>query len=133
MTNEHNAAVQATRSLAIQRWRLAATLSIAMVAVYFGFIGLVAFRADLLATLLQPGLSLGILLGALVIVAAWLLTYVYVSWANRVYDPALVALRTRHMHANAQSTAQMQSDAPVSSGANTEANTDASLFNGDQP
>ena len=41
----------------------------------------------------MPGLSLGILLGALVIVASWLLTWVYVRWANAHYDPALRALR----------------------------------------
>ena len=64
-----------------------------MVLVYFGFIALVAFKPALLGRLLHEGLSLGILLGALVIVAAWLLTFVYVSWANRVYDPALAALR----------------------------------------
>jgi uncharacterized membrane protein (DUF485 family) len=89
-------AVEATRALAARRWRVAATLTAAMVCVYFGFIALVAYDASLLATLLHEGLSLGILLGALVIVAAWILTYIYVSWANRVYDPALTALREHH-------------------------------------
>lgn len=87
--------VDATRSLAARRWRLAATLTALMVLVYFGFIALVAFRPATLARLLHEGLSLGIVLGALVIVAAWLLTLAYVSWANRVYDPALAALRER--------------------------------------
>ena len=32
--------------------------------------------------LLAPGLSLGMLLGALVIVVAWVLTWIYVRWAN---------------------------------------------------
>jgi len=39
-----------------------------------------------------PGLSLGILLGALVIVTSWLLTWVYVRWANNVYDPRVKAM-----------------------------------------
>jgi uncharacterized membrane protein (DUF485 family) len=43
--------------------------------------------------LLMPGLSLGVLLGALVIVASWLLTWVYVRWANTHYDAGLDALR----------------------------------------
>ena len=38
------------------------------------------------ATGISPGLSLGILLGALVIVFAWVLTLVYVYWANTKYD-----------------------------------------------
>jgi uncharacterized membrane protein (DUF485 family) len=40
-----------------------------------------------------PGLSLGILLGALVIVAAWVLIWIYVRWANRHYDIAVDAIR----------------------------------------
>jgi uncharacterized membrane protein (DUF485 family) len=64
-----------------------------MVITYFGFIALVAFGKGFLASLLAPGLSWGILLGAVVIVGAWLLTYVYVRWANRVYDPAIESLR----------------------------------------
>lgn len=89
-------ALRATRQVAAQRWRIAVALTTGMVVVYFGFIALVAFRPTLLARLLTDGLSLGIVLGAFVIVAAWSLTYVYVTWANRVYDPALAALRARH-------------------------------------
>jgi uncharacterized membrane protein (DUF485 family) len=40
-----------------------------------------------------PGLSVGVLLGALVIVAAWVLTWVYVRWANNHYDAHLRGLR----------------------------------------
>ena len=75
---------------------MAATLSVCMVCIYFGFIALVAYDAPRLGTLLQDGLSLGIVLGALVIVSAWVLTYVYVRWTNQVYDPALHALRAQH-------------------------------------
>ena len=89
-------ALRATRRVADQRWRVAALLTAAMVTIYFGFIALVAFAPGWLATRLSDGLSLGIVLGALVIVSAWLLTYAYVSWANRVYDPALEALRQAH-------------------------------------
>lgn len=84
----------AVRALARRRWIVAITLTAAMVALYFGFIGLVAYRRDVLSTLVTDGLTLGILLGALVIVAAWLLTLVYVTWANRVYDPSLAELRS---------------------------------------
>jgi uncharacterized membrane protein (DUF485 family) len=66
-----------------------------MMIVYFGFILLVAFNKPLLARLVVPGLSLGILTGALVIVAAWILIWVYVRWANRHYDAAVDALRSR--------------------------------------
>ena len=68
------------------RWRVALSLTVAMMVVYFGFILLVAFDKPLLGRLIVPGLSLGMLLGALVIVAAWVLTWVYVRWANTHYD-----------------------------------------------
>jgi uncharacterized membrane protein (DUF485 family) len=80
-------------ALAAARTRVAGALTAAMVVVYFGFILLIAFARPLLATLLWPGLSLGILLGALVIVFSWGLTLGYVRWANRCYDPALDELR----------------------------------------
>jgi uncharacterized membrane protein (DUF485 family) len=76
------------------RWRIAVTLTVAMMVVYFGFVLLVAFDKPLLGTTLMPGLSLGILLGALVIVVAWVLTWIYISWANAHYDSSVDGLRT---------------------------------------
>lgn len=81
------------RALARTRWRVAISLTALMVMVYFGFIVLIAYDKPLMATLVAPGLSLGILLGALVIVASWVLTYAYIAWANRSYDPELERLR----------------------------------------
>jgi len=81
------------RDLSARRWRLALGLTSGVVAVYFGFILLVAFDKALLATLVAPGLSLGILLGALVIVLSWISTLIYVRWANRHYDDALERLK----------------------------------------
>jgi uncharacterized membrane protein (DUF485 family) len=63
---------------------------------YFGFILLVAFGRHILARRLIPGLTLGILLGALVIVASWVLTWIYVRWANTHYDPKVRSLAARH-------------------------------------
>ena len=75
------------------RWRIAITLTIAMMLTYFGFILLVAFNKPLLGTLVAPGLSLGILLGALTIVIAWVLTWIYIAWANRHYDTSIRGLK----------------------------------------
>lgn len=79
-------------TVAEARWRVAIALTVAMIALYFGFILLIAYAPALLARRLLPGLSLGILLGALVIVASWVLTWVYVRWANTHYDAALAKL-----------------------------------------
>jgi uncharacterized membrane protein (DUF485 family) len=80
------------RVLAAKRWRIALSLTAVMIVIYFGFIALIAYDRPFLATLLAPGLTVGILLGALVIVASWLLTYGYVRWANTHYDAALRAI-----------------------------------------
>ena len=77
------------------RWRIAISLTIAMMVAYFGFILLVAFNKPLLGTLVTRGLSLGMLLGALVIIVAWVLTWTYVRWANTHYDASLDRLRER--------------------------------------
>jgi uncharacterized membrane protein (DUF485 family) len=83
------------RQLDAARWRVATALTTAMMVLYFGFILLIAFNKPLLGTVLVPGLSLGILLGALVIVAAWVLIWIYVRWANVHYDEAIDAIRRR--------------------------------------
>ncbi len=79
--------------LAAQRWRIALQLTGAMLAIYLGFILLVAYAKKAMGTQLLPGLSLGILLGALVIVSAWVLNAIYVRWANGVYDEAIRKIR----------------------------------------
>ena len=58
-------------------------LSVIMIVIYFGFILLVAYDKPLLGTQIVPGLSWGILLGALVIVSAWVLTAIYVAIAKK--------------------------------------------------
>ncbi len=86
---------QAIAKLAAEQWRLALRLTAAMMAVYFGFILLVAWAKPLLGTLLVRGLSLGTLLGALVIVFAWLFIWIYVRWANSHYDQTVASLREK--------------------------------------
>lgn len=85
-------ATEQIRALARKRGWIAVFLTSLMIVIYFGFIALIAFNKDMLARKIVPGLSLGILLGALVIVASWLLTWFYVWWANAHYDTALKAI-----------------------------------------
>jgi uncharacterized membrane protein (DUF485 family) len=87
--------IRSLRALANQRWRISLWLTGAMMFVYFGFILLVAFNKELMGKTLVPGLSIGILLGVLTIITAWVLIYVYVSWTNKNYDDQLESLRKR--------------------------------------
>jgi uncharacterized membrane protein (DUF485 family) len=79
--------------LAAARERIALIFTSLMVLLYFGFIALVAFAPGILARLIVPGLSLGILLGAIVIVASWLLTWMYVRWMASHYDSEIERLK----------------------------------------
>lgn len=83
---------EAVRALARARWRVAIALSIVVFILYFGFILAVGFAKEAMAGEIVPGLSLGILLGALVIIGAWVTTWIYVAWANRHFDARLSAL-----------------------------------------
>lgn len=85
--------MHAVTKLAAERWRFSLWLTVAMMVIYFGFILLIAYNKPLLGTLIVPGLSLGILLGALVIVAAWILVYIYVRWTNSYFDKKISNLR----------------------------------------
>jgi len=80
-------------AVARARRRVALGLTVAMMVIYFGFIGLIAWNKPLLGTQLVPGLSVGLILGAAVIATCWLLTWLYVRWANTHYDQALSRLR----------------------------------------
>ncbi len=68
---------------------LSTRLCVLIFAAYFGFIGLLAFAPDVLRAKIGAA-TLGIPLGIGVIVFAWILTGIYVKWANGAYD-AMVA------------------------------------------
>ena len=82
------------RAIVARRWRIGAVLTAVMMTVYFGFILLVAFDKEDVGALIADGrVSVGVLLGAITIVIAPILTAIYVRWANIHYDPAIVKLR----------------------------------------
>jgi len=92
MTSSDRSSLEA---LSAARWRVAIALTATMMFLYFGFVLLVAFNKPLLGRPVADGLSLGILLGALLIVASWTLIWVYTRWANTHYDPEIARLRSR--------------------------------------
>ncbi len=75
------------RELVSKRSRFAWTLTLCMLAVYFGFILLVAFGKGFLGTPIGSGVTtIGIPIGIAVIVSAFLLTGIYVRRANTEFD-----------------------------------------------
>jgi uncharacterized membrane protein (DUF485 family) len=83
------------RGLVTRRWRVSIVLTAALFALYYGYILLVALDRTFMARRIGEHTTLGIPLGIGVIVGAWVLTGVYVLWANAVYDPQVKELRRR--------------------------------------
>lgn len=75
------------KNLTQTRWKLALSLTIVALLIYYGFIYLVAFHQDLMSKPVASGYtSWSIALGIGVILMTILLTGVYVSIANSKFD-----------------------------------------------
>ena len=83
------------KRLVKRRGRFTWTLTLIMLAAYFGYILLIAFDKEFLARPIADGAvtSVGIPLGLGVILLAILLTGIYVSRASRQFDAEVEALR----------------------------------------
>jgi uncharacterized membrane protein (DUF485 family) len=78
-----------------KKWTVSLILASIMLFAYFGFILTVAFNKEVLSTKLSKGLSLGLPVGLGIIVLAWLLTGIYVRWANKHYDNKVEELKKK--------------------------------------
>jgi uncharacterized membrane protein (DUF485 family) len=70
-------------------------LTLATMAVYYGFIFLIAFGKPVLARKITENVTLGIPIGIGVILLSCLFTGVYVYWANGKYDPAVAHFKRK--------------------------------------
>ena len=76
------------QELVSKRTRFAWQLSAAMLVIYFGFIAIIAFAPQVLATPIGSGVTtVGIPVGLFVILSAFVLTGIYVHRANSEFDP----------------------------------------------
>jgi uncharacterized membrane protein (DUF485 family) len=76
------------RQLVAARSRFAWTLTLVMLVIYYGFILIIAFAPSVLGIPLWPGAvtTVGIPIGILVILSAFVLTGIYVRRANSEFD-----------------------------------------------
>jgi uncharacterized membrane protein (DUF485 family) len=79
--------------LVARRLRVSLVLTACLFVLYYGYILLIATDKAFLARRIGEVTTLGIPIGAAVIVGAWVLTAVYVVWANRAYDVEVARLR----------------------------------------
>jgi uncharacterized membrane protein (DUF485 family) len=82
------------RALVARRSRFTWTLTLIMLAAFFGYILLIAFNKELLAQRIGGGtITVGIPLGLGVIALGILLTGIYVRRANFDFDPMVRSIR----------------------------------------
>jgi uncharacterized membrane protein (DUF485 family) len=86
------------KTLVRKRVSVSISLTILMLVVYFGFILLIAFNKEFLATKIGEHLTIGLPIGIGVIIFAWLLTGIYIRWANSSYDKSVRELRNQIMN-----------------------------------
>ena len=72
-----------------RKWTVSLILAIIMTVVYYGFILLLAFGREILAAKLSDSMTLGLAIGLFVIALSWILTGIYVFWANAHYDDSV--------------------------------------------
>jgi uncharacterized membrane protein (DUF485 family) len=83
------------KKFVVRKWTVSLCLAAIMLLAYFGFILTVAFNKEILATKISKGLTLGLPVGLGIIVLAWVLTGIYVSWANKNYDSKVEELKKK--------------------------------------
>ena len=82
------------QQLVAKRSRFAWQLSSVILVLYFGFILVIAFAPGILGTPLWGGAvtTIGIPIGILIIIAAFIITGLYVRRANTEFDPEIAAI-----------------------------------------
>jgi uncharacterized membrane protein (DUF485 family) len=87
------------RALVKIRWSVSFTLLGLLFVGYYGYILLVATAPSIVARRISdaPGAitNVGLVLGIGTLIFAWILTAIYVVWANRVYDPEVERLKAQ--------------------------------------
>ncbi len=84
------------QELARQKNKISLVLTIAELVLYFGFIGLIAYNKPFLAQKLSgSATTIGIPIAVGVIVLSWVLTGIYIFWANSVYDEKVKRIKKR--------------------------------------
>jgi len=74
------------RSLSSQKNTISVILTILELVLYFGFIALIAFNKPFLASKISGAISIGIPIAVGTIFLSWVLTGIYIYWANSKYD-----------------------------------------------
>ena len=85
------------KKLVKQKNAVSTVLTIVELVLYFGFIALIAYNKPFLAQKMSDGsaITIGIPIAVGVIFISWILTGIYVFWANNKYDAMVKSVKDR--------------------------------------
>jgi uncharacterized membrane protein (DUF485 family) len=85
------------KSLSAQKNVVSIILTILELVLYFGFIALIAFNKPYLAKKLSEGsaTTIGIPIAVGTILGSWVLTGIYIQWANSKYDKLVEKVKNK--------------------------------------
>ena len=85
------------KKLVKQKNAVSTVLTIVELVLYFGFIALIAYNKPFLAQKMSDGsaITIGIPIAVGVIFLSWILTGIYVFWANNKYDAMVKSVKDR--------------------------------------
>jgi uncharacterized membrane protein (DUF485 family) len=78
-----------------QKNSISIILTILELVLYFGFIALIAFNKEFLSGKISGAITMGIPIAVGAIVLSWILTGIYIRWANSKYDTMVKNLRDK--------------------------------------
>ena len=85
------------KALKSQKDTISTVLTLIELVLYFGFIALIAYNKPFLAQKMSEGaaMTIGIPIAIGVIVLSWVLTGIYIYWANTTYDVMVKRVKDR--------------------------------------
>ncbi len=83
------------KSLSGQKNTVSLVLAVLELVIYFGFVALIAFNKPFLSAKLSGAITIGIPVAVGAILLSWLLTGVYILWANNKYDVLIKKVRDK--------------------------------------
>jgi uncharacterized membrane protein (DUF485 family) len=81
------------KNLIRKRWAFSYSMLAVLFVIYFGYVFTIALNKEFVAQKVGQYVNVGIYMGIGVIFAAWILTIIYVIWANKVYDKEVEELK----------------------------------------
>ena len=83
------------QSLVRQKNTISWILTALELALYFGFIALIAFNKPFLGTKISGAITIGIPIAVGTIILSWVFTGIYIRWANSKYDDMVQKIKDK--------------------------------------